>query len=336
MHGGRRSAGLSLSGGRDVHERERYAVTRGGASNPLVIWRLLDGKPGHERQSLGLCNALARRLTVERHDLRLSAVSKGAQLWQLLTGRFPLGRDLPRPDLVIGSGHRAHLALLAAVKVYGGRSLVIMKPSLPRYWFDLCVVPVHDGLDGDGVFVTEGAMNDVWIERTGRPEQALLLLGGPSDHFKWDDDRVLEQVRQLAEGSRAQRWRVSDSRRTPEGFLDRVRALGLANLEVTDWRSVGADWLPQQLASSDPVWVSQDSVSMIYESLTAGARVGLLELAPSKESRVAAGVQRLVEQRRVTRFSEWVLDQRLVTACSTFNEAERCAQWMVERWLKND
>jgi len=29
-------------------------------NTPLVIWRIIDGKPGHENQTLGLANAMRR------------------------------------------------------------------------------------------------------------------------------------------------------------------------------------------------------------------------------------------------------------------------------------
>jgi uncharacterized protein len=40
--------------------------------------------------------------------------------------------------------------------------VVLMKPSLPRRWFDLCILPQHDGIAADAhTLVTEGALNRV-------------------------------------------------------------------------------------------------------------------------------------------------------------------------------
>lgn len=75
-----------------------------GNAKSLVIWRLTDGKRGHENQSLGLCLALARQLKVDRHDIPVGG--RPGQLAQWLSGRFPAGRQLPSPDLILGAGHR--------------------------------------------------------------------------------------------------------------------------------------------------------------------------------------------------------------------------------------
>ncbi|MES9906239.1 MAG: ELM1/GtrOC1 family putative glycosyltransferase, partial [Sedimenticola sp.] len=103
-------------------------------ANQRVIWRLLDGKPGHENQTLGLCRALECLLSIKRLDITVG--SKPSQLLDLLLGRFPAAAELPLPDLIMGAGHVTHLALLAARRRYGGRTLVCMAPSLPRTLFD--------------------------------------------------------------------------------------------------------------------------------------------------------------------------------------------------------
>ena len=41
-----------------------------------------------------------------------------------------------------------------------------MKPSLPRRWFDLCIVPQHDGVAADAhTLVTEGALNRIRVKQ---------------------------------------------------------------------------------------------------------------------------------------------------------------------------
>ena len=36
---------------------------------PRVVWRISDGKPGHDNQSLGLVDALQRRTPVHSYDI---------------------------------------------------------------------------------------------------------------------------------------------------------------------------------------------------------------------------------------------------------------------------
>ena len=76
---------------------------------PLVIWRFCDGKAGHEHQSQGLLEALARLKPVETFTLNPPPASQ--TLFSLIRGALPGWRELPTPDLLLGAGHRTHLAL---------------------------------------------------------------------------------------------------------------------------------------------------------------------------------------------------------------------------------
>ena len=67
---------------------------------------------------------------------------------------------------------------------------------------------------------------------------------------------------------------------------------------------------------------------MVYEALTAGARVGLLKVPKEGNgSRVALGVLSLIESQRVTPFAQPVPDLGSLSAQpALFDEADRCAR----------
>lgn len=295
---------------------------------PLVIWRLTDGKPGHMQQTLGLANAMSRCTPCDCHEIDLRA--HPASLLDVLRGRFPAGRGLPRPDLVMGAGHGTHLALLAARRATGARIVALMKPSLPLFLFDVVVVPVHDGVPaGDRVIPTLGVLNPM---RPGekRPGSLLVLVGGPSKHVRWDDAVVLEQVEAIAAAQApGADWQLSDSRRTPPALSAELRRrLGE---RFQPWADCPPGWLAARLAGTESVWVSEDSVSMVYESLAAGCRVGLLQLPrTAPPTRVIRGVERLLAEKRVTAFAEWRATRQLRPA-QPFDEAGRVAELLLAR-----
>ena len=111
-------------------------------NRPRVVWRFTDGKPGHENQTLGLLAALRERAPVDDHRIHVANCRAG--LLSCLTGRVAFGEGLPDPDLIIGAGHATHLPMLNARRVRGGKVVVLMKPTLPVAWFDLCIIPAHD------------------------------------------------------------------------------------------------------------------------------------------------------------------------------------------------
>lgn len=297
-----------------------------------VVWRLVDGKPGHENQTLGLCRALDHLLPIECIDIPVR--SKVTHLFDWLVGRFPDGIDLPAPDLILGAGHATHFALLAARKKYGSRSVVLMKPSLPLSLFDLCIAPQHDQIDADNIIVTRGVLNHIEASPLLPKEQVLFLIGGVSGHFDWNDNLVIRQILSIAGAVTKSCSMLTNSRRTPASFLSELKEKSQSNLEIIPWEQTESGWVAEQLSRSHTVWVTEDSVSMIYEALTSGASVGLLQLPERKQGRVVRGIRSLVTDGQVTPFNVWQSDQEMIQQTEPFNEAQRCAEWIYNQWLK--
>lgn len=299
-------------------------------SLPLIVWIVSDDKPGHVNQSRGLAEALVRATATEIHTL--PALPAWHAWLALLLKRFP-GSPLPRPDLIIGAGHATHLTLLAARRAHGGRAVVLMKPSLPRRWFDLCILPRHDGIAADAhTLVTEGALNRIQPARVRNPNHGLLLIGGTSAHFEWDGDAMQVQLKSILSRTPDMHWTLTTSRRTPADFLAHLPSF--PNLVVMPHTATAPDWLPEQLARCGTAWVTPDSASMVFEALTAGANVGVFDLPVNPKSRVARAIAQLADAQRITRFVNWCAHGTLQPNTQPLAEADRCATWILE-WLKN-
>lgn len=295
----------------------------------LVIWRLLDGKPGHENQSLGLQRAMGEvsQQLGGSAPLCIDVSLKGVAVTPLdwLRKRFLPGRDLPRPDFILAAGHATHLPLLCARRAHGGRSIVLMKPSMPCSWFDIVVAPAHDEVSGCNVLVTHGALNTL-RPATKRPGSAIVLIGGDSRHFRWDDTRVLVQVEAIM--SRYPQALITDSRRTPAALRQVLASRFSASYQP--WEACAPGWLAQTLAETEVSWVSEDSVSMVYESLSAGCALGLIGLAlPEKGAgRLVRGIQSL---EKVVRFDDWYAGRAsLSSAQPALQEATRVARLILD------
>lgn len=303
-----------------------------GSERTVVAWYLVDGKPGHENQSMGLLEALARQVPVETHRIPAPFGLRAAWWWGL--GAFPVARNLPDPDIIVGAGHATHAPLLAARRARGGRAVVLMRPSLSPSWYDLCLVPEHDGITAAAnIVLTRGVLNRVVSGGVHDPKRGLILLGGPSRHYNWDAQGILGQVQSLVKRAKECQWVLSTSRRTPPSMLAALQDLRFPNLEVLAWEMTPPGWVAEQLALAGRVWVSEDSVSMVYEALTSGAAVGVLNVPCKAWGRVVRGLDSLAEKRMVTTFTAWRQGQKLLPSRQRFNEADRCAQILVERWL---
>jgi hypothetical protein len=298
------------------------------AQRSFTLWLIGDGKPGHENQSIGLAEAMQRRVACEIH--RISIAGQGGIVGRICAA-LTQSADLPKPDFIIAAGHATHLALLCLARKHQAKSIVLMRPSLPLRCFDLCIAPSHDFRNKPtrkNLILTKGAINRVQVgdlPKTGK----LILIGGPSKTHTWDDEAMLDMLAKITMGGG---WRLTDSRRTPEGFLEQAR-LRFKGLEIFSCEQTPPDWLPSKLRVADEVWVSEDSVSMIYEALSSGARVGLLPVPRLKtNSRVLRGVDELVETGILTSFSEWGKTGQLSPAPEALNEADRCGEILFERF----
>lgn len=287
-----------------------------------IIWRFSDDKAGHDAQSQGLEQALGRLIAIKSFTCPVPAPMRR---WRILF------KHLPAPDLIIGAGHATHLPMLLARWQRGGRIIVLMRPSLPLRLFDLCIIPEHDGIKpSPGVLLTTGPVNKMATREQKNPQLGLFLLGGPSRHFGWDDQNILNQIEHIARSSNNGYWLLTTSRRTPKSMLAVLNDLP-DNIAVHT--ETAPDWLPEQLSQAQQAWVTADSMAMIFEALSAGAKVGLLSLPVRKQSKISLYIEQLAKQNWVTSYAKWDQDRHLTAPPHRLQEADRCAQWILTNCL---
>jgi mitochondrial fission protein ELM1 len=208
-----------------------------------------------------------------------------------------------------------------------------MRPSLPLRCFDLCLIPEHDDAPpADNVMVTRGALNAVVFAANKQMQQGLMMIGGLSSHYCWDETSIVEQVKKIAQNTTIH-WTLTTSPRTPVSTLEALLQCHMNNLQVVPFQQAKSDWLLEKISQVAQVWVTPDSVSMVYEACTSGAAVGLLALTEKAKNRVTHGLQDLVAEGRVTPYAEWLNGNALAATAQQFNEAARCAARINQLWL---
>jgi mitochondrial fission protein ELM1 len=274
----------------------------------LRVWAVTDNKPGHLNQLRGLMDGLAVSIPNDWHlqthwvETPVNALAK----LKTLRRKKQLIAKHGCPDIILCCGHRTHWQALFLRMCFGGKLVVLMRPSLPLRCFDLCILPYHDGsYDQPHVLQSLGALNKITANVPREPleseePQGLILVGGPSKHYLWSDEGALTQVTRLLKASPNIRWTLGTSRRTPASFEASLTTLQeTQNFELVPASSTDAQWLPTQFQQSEQVWVSEDSVSMVYEALSSGAQVGLLRLPVKQHNRVSEGIGYLLREQRL-------------------------------------
>ena len=302
-------------------------------TDPIIIWQVSDNKRGHENQSSGLICALSRQIPLE--VVQINVATDKASWWQALRGQFPSAPGLQQPDLIIGAGSQTHSTLLAASRATKAPSVLIMSPPKGlTSLFDLCIAPEHDLRSGSNVITTKGAMNMIEPGSHKNQQSGLFLIGGPSEHHGWDESMLIKQIAQILDANPSIQWTLTSSRRTPPSTTAQLEKLSKEQLKVIPVEATDKDWLPRELSMTAHVWVTEDSVSMVYEALSSGAKVGLLPTPrKSTRSRVVCGLESLKQDGYLVNYNENQADLAAFKNPPPLHEAKRIAKIVAERFL---
>lgn len=288
-----------------------------------------EGRPGHENQSVGLAQALALRTGAEVELVQIPLT------WNLLVrSRAALNGCRGNPQLVIGAGHKVHLPMWLVSRKFGARSVVVMEPTWPKRLFDLCVLPNcgpwPDPVD-PRIISTLGALNRIPELIPEKEARGVILVGGPSKSHGWASASTIDAITAVIRSRPELVWALTDSRRTPGGFLDQLRTRGL-DVEIISHRQTTPDWVPSHLLAASEAWATEDSLSMIYEAVTAGARTGVLPVPATRpRADTVQAVQKLIREGYATHFDEWSRNGQRLPEPRPFHETGRCADLVLQK-----
>jgi uncharacterized protein len=283
-----------------------------------TIWRLLDGKTGHEKQSLALVKNLKNQANCKIFNINIQDLEN--PFLGLILKKYNLNKGLIRPDIAIGAGHKTHFHLLAIKRYFGAKILVIMKPSLPLKLFDLCVIPKHDDVkSGTNVFITNTPLVNFNLNMKKKENMALFLIGGPSRHFHWDSKVVSEQIKNISKKFKFKKLRIATSRRTPLDFIDELNRLKIKNIQLYEHTKIINNWLDKNIIKVKNIWVTNDSYSMLIEAIASGAHTDILELKIKKRSKLSREISSV--------------QKKLRNKITIQNEAERVAKFIQKIWF---
>lgn len=294
----------------------------------MMVYWLTDGKDGHRRQAEGLFAGLTR--------LGVAVQVQAIPVQRGLRDGWSMQQSLPPeqvPDLLLGVGHQTHLLLLWLKHQYPtAQTLLLMRPSLPLRWFDGLVMPRHDHpVQSARILSTQGVLNPFTNQQRHQAGLHLILIGGASKRHDWNQAQLLAQLAALAQHLQGQSVCLSGSRRTPADFFADSQFQQIsAQMQVHTMQQTGQDWLCEQLQRAETVWLTEDSVSMLYEAWTAGCQIGLLRMPRRTQDRVTRVLDQLIEQHVVLPVADYLAGQALCVP-PALAEADRAAAWLLGR-----
>ena len=310
----------------------------------------------------------------------------GSSLFDLVR-RELASRGLSGDDsLFIAAGSSAAPFALVLAKIVRGRSCVLMTPSaIPPSSFDFAVVPWHDHpRPAPNVLVTLGAPNAIFpdeLERRGwelaerhPPVEGArgrwgLMIGGDDANYTISAEWVsfnLPPILSAAESMGIDLYITTSRRTSPEAsevlsllvpLYPSVRMLLIASQDAFNP-------VPGMLGLCSRLFVTEDSVSMVSEAITAGREVFLLRVGRT------GGARQVLQDTSARLVRRGVLPGRFLWGKPRFdalfdllkrrgllnemnpralrkpveagtsphadgpalNEARRAAEWIVEKW----
>ena len=320
---------------------------------PLSIVAYFDGRPGHEKQTHGILQALADITITDVVSKKVSvshlAYFKNWATYVLSFLQNPKAEDFHAPvDLIIGTGTYTHLPMLlenkTRLKIYGKPARVVTCMSPERFLlnkFDLCCIPAHDNFPPhENVFITLGPPTSVKFEKQHESDRGLILVGGlDRKSHKWNSRTVAEQIQTIIAKNPVTQWTVSSSPRTPEETCKELEDMASDLKQLSFFRSEATPegWVEEQYAINGTVWVTADSISMVYEALNAGCSVGVLPVEwLQQENKFQKSLAILLEKKMIVEFCDWQTGAKMpVPTAEQFNEALRCAREILQRWWPN-
>ena len=251
-----------------------------------VIWRFTDGKAGHDKQSLALVESLMNQTKCRLFDFNVQ--DQRNPILYIIFKNYKLPEGITKPDIAIGAGHKTHLHLLAIKRCFNAKIVVIMKPSIPLIFFDLCIIPKHDGIkNGPNIINTQSSLVKFNSNLKKKENTGLILIGGPSKHYFWDSKTVLGEICKISKKFKFRKLLLSTSRRTPFDFLDQLNELNISDIKVYEYSKIKSDWLDKHINKVKNIWVTNDSYSMVTEALASGADVDIIGLKVKQDSKLS-------------------------------------------------
>lgn len=309
----------------------------------LTIGAFLDGRPGHEKQTQGVISQLKRTIPVDVVTIsveRKGFVGQVADLLKYYIGlQRPNDSSLKNYDILIGTGTPTHLPMLFHKKAYGIPVITCMTPAtFLRKYFDLIFSPYHDDTPAEGnIYKTVGPPNLNYNREQHAAAKTLILIGGidPRSHT-WDTTQIVKDVGQLVGFDSNKNYILSSSPRTPAETVERLNALAdeLENVSFFDFHDTPSGWMEKQYAACAEVWVTGDSISMVYEALSSGCRVGIIPVQwRHQKSKFVRSENYLLKQELVVHLGSYLSGKTTWANNNEINEAQRCAEEIIRRFV---
>ena len=238
------------------------------------------------------------------------------------------------PDLIISCGRKSVIPSIILKKKNPKIFTVhIQNPKVSLKNFDMIIAPEHDGLSGDNVFSTRGAIHYITDSEINKAKPYLaekirsqkivtLILGGPNKYYSFNKDQLIKIFNEVRSNFILKGYEVIviPSLRTPKEIIDlAIKEFGKDGYVLN---SVDKQAYLSAFALATNIVVTCDSTSMISEAATSGKPIFVAHMKPKRDNYRFKNFFKLFKDMGITRdlgekIESWTYNQ--------INETERIA-----------
>ena len=245
-------------------------------------------------------------------------------------------------DIIISCGRKSVIPSIILKKNSNKKiiNIHIQNPKVSLTNFDFVIVPEHDGIDGNNVFVSNGAIHYVTMDEIIENSNYLknkvqkdkdiitLILGGPNKYYDYTDENMINIFSKIKKNLDEKNLQliVIPSNRTPTKTIQFAKEYFNNNRLVIE--NIDKKAYLSSLALAKFIIVTCDSSSMISEAALTGKPLYVAMIPPRKRDKRFQKFRNLLESKNVIRYLENDLD---IWNYEKLDETKRIAQLIKEK-----
>jgi mitochondrial fission protein ELM1 len=191
--------------------------------------------------------------------------------------------------IIIGVGHRAHRTLLQQKKLLSNSNkitlIAVLRPTFNAKKFDVIVAPEHDYHNRK--MPTNSLLFKGSLCKTSlvKPENNKLVvcIGGPIKNVPFEKRILIDNLKYIIDTHQQFKISIFNSRRTPDDVWSEISSY--ENIKLHDSKDTDFNFFNANLVLASKKFITPDSISMIFESLSSYGETYLLQTSKfSKKS----------------------------------------------------
>ena len=257
---------------------------------------LTEGMHGMISQVEGLAKALNLDFIHEKIELN--------NFWKFIPPKFTPIQDFvfknkidKKFNIVISCGRKSVIPSIFLKKKLGNKimNIHIQDPKVSFNNFDFVIAPDHDGINGNNVLISNGAIhylrnneleeNANYLKNKLNKEKIVtLIVGGPNKYYNFDDKFIDQIFMKINENFIKKGFQLIfvPSMRTPQKLIDRAKNFFDEKQVIIE--NVDKKAYLSSLKLSDFIVVTCDSTSMISEAAMTGKPIYVAQMPSIKNN----------------------------------------------------